>query len=268
MKNKIKIILSFLCVISLLSTAALESEPGPFECEDTCAPGTKTCFSNSIYTCQYASDLGCWIWQYDTDCNPDNCVDGVCVSVNCPNILEFSTLSECNTECAKYSGYSCIRDRNYDCKIRKCDETYCWCDNCNFDTTTYFCGSTTKRAGSCDDTIKVYTDCNDDDGTNYYPLGASCGGEEQACCTGSTCNSGLWCDTSANPDMCCKVGWKWTGSFCEGAAHCNSECPYTPAQAQYWFDSDCIYVGATECCCVTGNYGDPNFKEMVPIQVY
>ena len=103
-------------------------------------------------------------------------------------------------------------------------------------------------------------------GSQAWDGSRCCKPDTISCASNDQCCSGLYCDDGTR---CCPTGTYWHGGSqtCRAALHCNN-CPYVPTQWEYFTDSRCIYGGSTECCCVTGNYGDPNFKEWIDIEVY
>ena len=85
------------------------------------------------------------------------------------------------------------------------------------------------------------------------------------CDTNDFCEAGLYC----GEDRCCKIGWYYDNGLCRGANHCN-DCPYQPTTDLFLFlaDSRCIFLTGGNACCTTGNYGDTDFKEWIPIVVF
>jgi len=79
----------------------------------------------------------------------------------------------------------------------------------------------------------------------------TCGGENQACCSGSTCNSGLYCCSDGKCHQCCSdANCPANDQNVKGKCDTSGSVTGTPYTC-YWYpcgsDSDC--VSGTYCYC-------------------
>ncbi len=223
------------------------------------------CGDSPDFACEAPAE-NCETCPIDCICTGDTvCQSGSCVPFNpaaSPCDYQYYTSNSCLGQCP--SGYACTEMTNSDCTYPECNQDICWCNICTtYNTGIYFCGIPIYSSNTCNYRLADDTDCDGSPNWILYPL-------RTCTATNGVCNlyTNSYCDTAANPNQCCRIGWYWNGAACEEQAHCNDICPWEPTDGQYWFDSDCIFGGATECCCVTGNYGDPDFKEYLDIVVY
>ncbi len=97
-----------------------------------------------------------------------------------------------------------------------------------------------------------------------------------SCANDGDCAGSTYCTDG----HCCAVGWSWdAGGYCVEEAHCNSgpsssdKCTVAPSSSSFWDNVEdtkyCLINDPRyQACCLTGEFGDPNFKDYLDITHY
>ena len=127
-----------------------------------------------------------------------------------------------------------------------------------------YCDCSQERNFNCDNSYMACAEY----GNDCY---CACGLEGTRCC-GSSCESGLWCDTSPTPDICCLAGYYYNVDRCvAGGQECTSV-GYNVFSTDPWYAYSYYdpYYGATgnyACCVDVWRYGE-TADYFTPIEVY